>query len=103
MVDVRRAPWAWARSTTTWWSRRAPTAEVARGRARSDGVAEVGQGLPQQHPVAALHLGLHAGVERLVGGEPGEVERVVLRGAVAGHRARRTPATPRAGAGRGRA
>ena len=52
----------------------------------SDRVAEVGQRLAQQHAVAALHLGLHQRVERLVGGEPGEVERVVLRGAVAGHR-----------------
>ena len=29
----------------------------------SDGVAQVGQGLPQEHAVAALHLGLHTGVE----------------------------------------
>ena len=53
--------------------------------ARSDGVPEVGQGLPEEDAVAAFHLGLDAGVEGLVRGQPGEVEGIVLRGAVAGH------------------
>ena len=65
---ARSAPWA---------GLRVPAA------GRSDRVAHVGQGLTQQDPVAAVHLA--EGGERggLVGRDPRQVERVLLRRAVA--------------------
>ena len=46
---------------------------------------EVRQGLTQQDVVAAVEIGEQGGVAGLVRGEPGEVERVLLRRTVTGH------------------
>lgn len=40
------------------------------------------EGLPEEDSVAAVHLGEDAVSEGFVGGEPGEVERILLRCAV---------------------
>lgn len=64
-----------------------PAANRCRPRDRNaqpnlDRVAEVAEGLPEEDSVAAVHLGEDAVSEGFVGGEPGEVERILLRCAV---------------------
>ena len=48
----------------------------------SDGVAQVGERLAQQHSMSVVHLLDDAGGQRLLGGQPRQVERVLLGQAV---------------------